>query len=89
MAWLHHRIDLVCAAGWDITGKQSNHNQCGQYRAEDLSVSGHFAKCRQLESCPETGLEEINGDLRDADFWPASIEGPCLGERNFRYVCLR
>jgi hypothetical protein len=20
---------------------------------------------------PETGLEEINGDLREADFWPA------------------
>lgn len=32
----YHRIDLACAAGWDITGKQSNLNQCGQYRAEDF-----------------------------------------------------
>ena len=24
---------------------------------------------------PETGLEEINGDLREADFWPGIISG--------------
>jgi hypothetical protein len=23
---------------------------------------------------PETGLEEINGDLREADFWSASLK---------------
>jgi hypothetical protein len=38
---------LACAMGWDVTGKQSNHNQCGQYGAEDLPFSGHFANCRQ------------------------------------------
>ena len=58
------RIDLACAAGWDITGKQSNHNQRGQYRAEDLSVSGHFANCRQMGNDPETGLEDINDNFR-------------------------
>lgn len=24
--------------------------------------------------CPETGLEEINGNLPEADFWPASLK---------------
>ena len=28
--------------------------------------------CRQLGSYQQTGLEEINGDLPEADFWPAS-----------------
>jgi len=28
--------------------------------------------CRQTRSYPETDLEEINGDLREADFWRTS-----------------
>ena len=31
---------------------------------------------------PETGLEEINGDLPEADFWPASLK--FVPKHNFR-----
>jgi hypothetical protein len=40
----------------------------------DISLPGRrprwFPDCRQTGSYPETGFEEINGDLREADFWP-------------------
>jgi hypothetical protein len=29
--------------------------------------------CRQLGSYPETGFEEINCDLPEADFWPGMV----------------
>jgi hypothetical protein len=28
-----------------------------------------FVVCRQTASYPETDFEEVNGDLREADFW--------------------
>jgi len=31
--------------------------------------------CRQAGNYPETGLEEINGDLLQADFWPGITSG--------------
>jgi hypothetical protein len=33
-----------------------------------------LASSRPSGSYPETGLEEINGDLREADFWSASLK---------------
>ena len=34
--------------------------------------------CRQYGNGPETGLEEINGDLPEADLWIVSILGHLL-----------
>jgi hypothetical protein len=44
---LAHRILIVSPAGPLM---ENRHNQWGQYRAEDLSVSGHFANCRHSGS---------------------------------------
>jgi hypothetical protein len=38
-----------------------------QHRAETKRI---LARC-----CPETGLEEINGDLLEADFGPRMLSG--------------
>jgi hypothetical protein len=34
--------------------------------------SQFYLVCRQTGSYPETGLEEIKGDLLEADFWTTS-----------------
>jgi hypothetical protein len=38
-----------------------------------VSTNGEFPVGRQTGSYPETGLQEIKGDLLQADFWPASL----------------
>jgi hypothetical protein len=40
--------------------------------------------CRQTGSYPETGLEEINGDLPEADFWPGITSGLSVSLGNDR-----
>ena len=42
-------------------------SQCSQCKWADQNWG---TPCPQRESGPETGLEDIKGDLRDADFWP-------------------
>ncbi len=53
-------------------------------RYRDCTITLHKRRCvdrtaqlpdgRPTGSYPETGLEEINGDLLEADFWPGSLK---------------
>jgi len=42
--------------------------------ADVVDSAVHFTYSLQTGSYPETGLEEINGDLREADAWSASLK---------------
>jgi len=42
----------------------------GGYRQTPLRRLSHY---QSSGCCPETGLEEINADLPEADFWLASV----------------
>jgi len=49
-----------------------------------------FARRRPIWSWQETGLEEINGDVLDADFWLVitSAPGPTLGGFTPKFLLL-
>jgi hypothetical protein len=49
----------------------------------DLIVKILSALSAKLGGYPETGFQEINGYLPEADFWPASSK-VCAGGHNFR-----
>jgi hypothetical protein len=52
--------------------------QLGKLTALGISIRGtvrSFPDGRPTGAYPETGLEEINGDLLEADFWPGMTSG--------------